>query len=218
MKLGVVTGMLAEARLLDGIDCLVTSGGGDAESTRAGIAHLLEQGATHLISFGIAGALDRDLLPGDLILASGITLPDGRVIAADAAWLRHLSHAFPAARPGLIAGSSNAAASSAAKAALQQATGALAVDMESHHAALIAAERGLPFAALRVIADTASDNLPAAALVGLDKKGRPAIGAVLWSLLKAPWQLPALIRLARRSNAALSALRAALLGRRAGLL
>ena len=78
----------------------------------------------------------------------------------------------------------------------------------------LARAHNLPFIVFRAIADTAQDDLPEAALVGLNEEGRPAIGAVLRSLLKRPWQLPALIRVALRSRAAL----AALLGGRAALL
>lgn len=78
--------------------------------------------------------------------------------------------------------------------------------MESHHAAAIAAAHGLPFAAIRAIADTAADELPPAVQDGLDEDGRTAIGPVLRSLLSRPAQLPALIRVARRSRRALDAL------------
>ena len=111
-------------------------------------------------------------------------------------------------------GSSGAATTALAKAALYSATGALIVDMESHHVADLARAHNLPFIVIRAVADTALDDLPEAALVGLNEEGRPAIGAVLLSLLKKPWQLPALIRVALRSRAAL----AALLGGRAALL
>jgi adenosylhomocysteine nucleosidase len=214
MKLGVVTGMLAEARLLDGIDCDVVAGGGDPVSTAAKIEQLVQRGATHLASFGIAGALDPMLKPGDLLLGSVIEMPDGTRVEADAEWLARAGHALPRARVLPIAAASTAISTVAAKVALHQSRKAAAIDMESHHVALAARKHGLPFLVLRAIADTAADDLPPAALVGLNKEGRPAIGAVLLSLLKNPCQLPALIRIALRSRVALKAL----LGGRAGLL
>lgn len=214
MTIGIVTGMLAEAKLLEGAGYLVVAAGGNAAATRAKTERLIRDGVTGLISFGIAGALDPNLRPGDLVIANGVILPDGRHVDCDADWQRRVLDKVPGARTGLVAGSSGVAATAPAKAALFVATGALIIDMESHHVAELATAHNLPFIVFRAVADTALDDLPEAALVGLNEEGRPAIGAVLRSLLKKPWQLPALIRVALRSRAALAALlrgRAALL-------
>ena len=80
----------------------------------------------------------------------------------------------------------------AAKAALHSATGALAVDMESHVAAAFAAAHGLPFAALRVISDGADRALPKAAQAGMKPDGG----------MDVPRQLPALIRTGREAEVA----------------
>jgi adenosylhomocysteine nucleosidase len=120
----------------------------------------------------------------------------------------------PGARRGIVAGASTAAATRLAKADLFAATGATIVDMESHHVAELAKAHQLPLLIIRAVADTAFDDIPEAALMGLNEEGRPAIGAVLRSLLTNPWQLPALIRVALRSRTALGAL----LRSRAGLL
>jgi adenosylhomocysteine nucleosidase len=213
MIIGVVTGMLAEARLLNGSGYLVVAGGGHAEATRRKTEDLIAAGATSLLSFGIAGALDPALQPGDLVIADAVELADGRRFPCDFAW-RHRVLEKSEAIGGVIAGRSIAASTSAEKSALFKATGAVAVDMESHHVAEIASRHGLPFLVIRAVADTAQDNVPPAALVGLNEEGRPAIGAVLQSLLIKPWQLPGLIRVALRSRTAMAALfrsRAALL-------
>lgn len=214
MKLGVVTGMRSEAKLFDGLACQVVSGGGHAASTVAKIDSLVADGVTQLVSFGIAGALAPAMEPGELAMATDVAMPDGSAIAADAMWSREVAARIGGARLALIAGASAAVATPEAKAALHRATGAMAIDMESHHVAAAAQRHNLPFIVIRAIADTAGDELPPAALVGLDEEGRPAIGAVLLSLLRNPLQLPALLRVARRSDIALKAL----LGGRAGLL
>lgn len=214
MRLGIVTGMVSEARLLKGVECAVVSGGGDVEATRRKVDSLVAGGATHLVSFGIAGALDPSLKPGDLVLATHVVMPDGAAIETDTAWRERAAAKMESVRPAAIAGASVAVATSEAKADLFRRSEAVAIDMESHHVAAAAQRHKLPFIVIRAIADTAEDELPPAALVGLNKEGRPAIGAVLLSLLKNPFQLPALLRLAGRSNIALKAL----LGGRAGLL
>ena len=68
--------------------------------------------------------------------------------------------------------------------------------MESHIAAEIAAEHGIPFAACRVIIDAARRVLPPAAALGLRPDGTPDVGAVMRSVLKMPSQLPDLVRTA----------------------
>ena len=89
------------------------------------------------------------------------------------------------------------------KRALLRRTGAIAVDMESHVAARVAARHQLPFAAIRIISDTAGEALPPAALVGMASDGGMALGAVLISLARRPAQLPALIRTGRNAGIAL---------------
>ena len=70
----------------------------------------------------------------------------------------------------------------------------------------MAAEAGIPFMALRAIADPAWHGLPAAALLPLDEHGRPRLGAVFGSIMKKPGQIPGLIVTAFDTRAALKAL------------
>ena len=111
------------------------------------------------------------------------------------------------AHVGTIVGSDTIVASVAEKQALYAATGALAVDMESHIAARVAERHGLPFAIVRAISDTADHALPPAALVGMRPDGGMALGAVLASLARDPRQLTALIRTGRDAGRAFAALR-----------
>jgi adenosylhomocysteine nucleosidase len=137
-------------------------------------------GVQAILSSGIAGAVDRTLKAGDVVI--------------DGDFVEVLRKILPGARVGRVIGSDAIVPTVAAKQALFQKTGALAVDMESHIAARVAARHGLPFAALRVISDTATEALPPAALIGMQPDGEMALGAVLASLVRNPAQLPALIR------------------------
>jgi adenosylhomocysteine nucleosidase len=92
------------------------------------------------------------------------------------------------------------------KTALYAATGAIAVDMESHIAARVAARHDLPFAIVRTISDSADHALPPAALVGMKPDGGVALGAILASLARNPAQLSALLRTGRDAGAAFKAL------------
>ncbi|MES2448928.1 MAG: phosphorylase [Pseudomonadota bacterium] len=130
--------------------------------------------------------------------------PRGR---GNAALIDALAAHFAGSYIGTITGSDTIIASVAEKQAVHAATSALAVDMESHIAARVAARHGLPFAIVRAISDTADHALPPAALVGMRPDGGMALGAVLASLARNPRQLPALIRTGRDAGRAFAALR-----------
>lgn len=160
-----------------------------------------------ILSFGVAGGLGPALAPGAVIVATSVRDEfNGISTLADADWVRALKWALPHAVSGPLAGSDTAVATLADKAALYAASGALAVDMESHIAARIARNRGLPFAACRVVIDPATRAVPPLALAGMGSDGRTDVGAVMAGLLKAPWQLPALMRLGRDASAARASL------------
>lgn len=94
-----------------------------------------------------------------------------------------------------IAGVDRALASPCDKRALNAATGATAVDMESHIVADLAARYGLPFAVVRAIADPVGRAIPRAALVGMRSDGTMNAIACLRSVARDPSQVPALIRI-----------------------
>lgn len=182
------------------------SGGGGVERLAAMLETAMADGPVGVISFGIAGGLAPDLKPGATIL--GRRVLDGETrFEADPAWIRRLAAALPHATVAAIAGVDEAVADADAKRLLHRAGGAVAVDMESHVAARIAARHGLPFAALRVVADPAERSLPRAAMAGMRPDGSADINAVLRALARAPHELPALLRVAADARAAFAALR-----------
>ena len=213
MPLGIVTGMASEARLFGG-GWLAVSAGGHPQATRDGIANVIARGADRLVSFGIAGALDSSLKPGDLVIGAAVHTPEGERLPVDQHWLAHLATHLAHARIGDVVGSTEIAARAERKAMLHRDTGALSVDQESHWVAEAAHADRMPFIVIRAIADRAGDDLPPAVLVGLDHDGNPRTAAVLRALLRNPLQLGALLRVALQTRKALRAL----LGGRAALL
>jgi len=194
------TGLMREARILAGPGIVAIAGGGDRARLEAEIEAALP-GACGIISIGLGGALDAGLSPGDWVIASGVG-----DIETDPDWTNRLLSKLPGARLGPVAGSDVMVTDAAAKAALRAATGALAVDMESHIAALAAHRRGLPFAVARTISDGADRALPRAAQAGMRPDGGMDVGAVIASLAKRPWDLPALVRTGIEAEAAFAAL------------
>lgn len=203
----VATGMMAEAGIARGPGVVAIAGGGDPARLALMLHAALDRQAKGIISFGIAGGLEASQAPGSIVLASAVHV-DGQRIATDAAWVARLAARLPRALRGDIAGVDHAIASPAAKARLHRETGAMAVDMESHIAARLAAVYGVPFVALRIVADPAHRALPEAATVGMRPDGSMDAGAVLRALLRRPGDVPALIRTAMDASAAFAALRA----------
>jgi adenosylhomocysteine nucleosidase len=213
MKVAAITGLEAEARLIRRTGVTAVASGGVAMRTTALAASLLSEGAEALVSFGIAGALAAPLHPGTLLLPHAVVEEDGTRHAVDAAWRARVAQAL--AVRGLqsdgrdLLGADNAVASATGKAGLFEATGAIAVDLESHLVARAAARAGRPFLVLRAIADPAMRSLPPAAVNGLDADGKPALGRILVSVARHPGQIAALLQLAGDTRRALLALRCA---------
>ena len=199
MTILAATGLLREARILRGPGVRAIPGGGDQQRLEAELDRAAPE-VRGIISIGIAGALAPGLRPGDWVVADAVG-----AIPTDPAWAVRLVEALGAVH-GQIAGSDIMVADVAGKAALHRATGALAVDMESHVAARVAQRRGLPFAAARVISDAADRRLPPAARVGMRPDGGMDLAAVLRSLAADPRQLPALIRTGIEAERAFRAL------------
>ncbi len=214
MKVAVITGLEAEARIARRAGLEAAASGGVAARTSALAEKFLAEGAEGLLSFGIAGALAPNLGTGALLLPRLVLDENGMHHAVDEVWRarveKMLTAAGQTAKSGVMLGTKEAVASASRKAALFQASGAFAVDLESHLVARAAAAAKRPFLVLRAVADPASRALPPAAVDGLDETGAPALGRVLWSVLRNPTQIPALIRLAGDTRRALFALGSAL--------
>jgi hopanoid-associated phosphorylase len=195
----VVVGMAFEARIVAGPGLWVLSG---ADLLSPNPKETDPQDVRGVLSFGIAGGLDSDLKPGTCVVASEIVTASGERIATDPVWSERLRAKLPTAVTGPLAGMDLPLVQMEDKQALYRATGALAVDMESHLAARIANLRGLPLAAVRVVADPASRSLPNAALAGMrpDRSTDPL--AVMRALLRRPRELRALMRVAMDVRAA----------------
>ena len=171
-------------------------------------------GAAAIVSWGFAGGLAAALAAGDVVLPVRIVGPGGAEWLADARWHAALAAGLAAAlgarariHVGALVCVAHVLESPRAKLALAETTGAVAADMESAAVAAVAAEHGLPFAAVRVVADTSADTLPADVGEWVDAAGHRKLMPVLGAAIR-PLQWPALLtiaaryRLARRTLAA----------------
>ena len=182
------------------------SGGGDPARLALLLQAALARGAHAVISFGIAGGLAPGLAPGTVVVAVPWTTAATRY--RDRLGLgRRLAAALPTPRSPTSSASSRPWPDAQDKAALRRRTGAVAVDMESHVAARLAAQHGVPFAALahrrrpgRTDAAGGRARRHAARRHDGHRRRASLAGA-------SPRQLPALIRTALDASAAFAALK-----------
>ncbi|MGB5182855.1 MAG: adenosylhopane nucleosidase [Xanthobacteraceae bacterium] len=162
-------------------------------------------GCRSIISFGVGGGLAPDLIPGDCVVASAI-IDYPAVRPTDPLWSRKLAEMIPDARHGPIMGVNAVVSDPADKRKLHAFTRAVAVDMESHLVARLAAAHGLALAAVRVIIDPAHRAVPPAALLAMAPGGSADVSAMLREILARPSQVSPLMRLAADAISARAAL------------
>jgi len=199
---------LSEANEVVRVDrhLLVCVGGVGAARAQAAAQLLLAQGASALISWGVAAALVPDLKSGNVLLPRTIVGCDGVVFAVDIAWHARLQQvaAFDT-RP--IAEARSILATGAQKRALGDLAQAVAADMESAAAARVAQQAGVPFLVVRAIADDCEMALPAWLMHCFDTQGRVRGRRFLAHMLRHPLDIVAVARLARAFAAAEHSLR-----------
>ncbi len=177
------------------------------EAAKEAAQGLAAGGVTALMSFGLAGALDSSLRPGDLVLPESIDA--GRSGKVDLGWRARLQQLLPAhlrVAGGMLATSRQVLTSANAKRELAQITGACAVDMESGAVAEAAAHAGISFMAVRAISDPAGFSPPSILLDAVRCDGSADLARLLPLLLRRSVTLGTLLRLATDSRAACSTL------------
>ncbi len=176
---------------------LYLSGVGSQRS-RIAAESLLEGGARALLSWGSAGGLIPGLGPGSIILPKSIVAANQTNYSIDPKWHENLWNRLASRLHldgGPLAESVQALACSEAKEALFRRTGAVAVDMESASVASLAREAGVPFLAVRAIADPVGQAIPRVIQSAFDGSGGLNSFRVLQGLTRYPGDLFAVVRL-----------------------
>ena len=149
--------------------------------------------ATHspelVLTCGFAGGLNPDLKPGDVVFE--VQSPESKVqsqlIAAGA-------------KPARFFCADRIATTVAEKKKLRAETGADAVELESGAIHAICRERGIPCATVRVISDTASEDLP----LNFNALSKPDMnldyGKLAWAVVKSPGKIGALLKLQKQTQ------------------
>lgn len=196
-KIGVVTGLAAEAKWLKRAGFMVRVGGGTPAGAEAAARALVTQGARALISFGLAGGLKPGLKPGTVLVPSSV-IDGNRTYVCDYALITFLGGATGVT----LLAESKIVTTAHHKSLLYQRGKYAAVDLESGAVGAVARQTGLPFAVLRAVSDSANMDLPPAAQKALTANGSVNLFAVLFSVLFNPKQIPRLIELGKAANLA----------------
>lgn len=187
--IGLVVALPAEARSV-GVrrvrpgDCarwqygwVAVSGIGPHNAMRAAEG-LLACGVNRLANWGVAGALDDSLAPGDIVVPERIRHdPDDPGFTTDEVACRRIVAACSATltvRTGALWSSPEPVASQAGKRELAARSGAIAVDMEAAAIAAVATRAGLPFVVVKAICDPLGRELPRRIMRALDGGGGPS--------------------------------------------
>lgn len=211
LRFGVIAALPAEAASCQVARWTIACGGvGPVAATRCADG-LLQAGATALVSWGTAGALDATLNTAHLAVYDRcIDAENGEVFQADAACRRHAAACLAPLGATICTGlsSPHPLVTAQEKSAAQSAFGCAVVDMETAAIAALARRRGVPFIAIRAIVDPATCVLPGSALAGLTGD-RGSAWRVAAALARRPLEIGSLLRLAWWYRRALGALRAA---------
>jgi len=172
-------------------------GMGPIAAQRAAVDLCDQEKVTGLVSFGIAGALEDALKPGDLVLPEIIWSKQRRYLT-DEAWRTRVKQMLPAQinviRSPLAASDELVSTVHDKYALAKRSSGACAVDMESGAIAAVATEKKIPLVVIRAISDPVQFSPPAELMHILHPDGRVKPAALLMHLLKGSLNLGELLR------------------------
>ena len=202
----LITGMQTEAQCLDALTRYLPleqrpyihcAGPGPVRATIA-CQYIEQRIISGIVSIGVAGGLDPELVAGTLLVPAAIINSDHQLMETDAKWCANFSAALPSKPPSTLQiGTDVAITNTKEKERLFREYKAHALDMESHILGEYAKERGVPFIVIRSVA----------ALAGLGVTGNIRPLQVIRQLLPNPKQIPALLKLARGNMAAINTLK-----------
>lgn len=193
-----------------GADVEVLQCGQGELNARRAAQSAVRHGASALLSVGVAGALAPGLHAGDAVVpAAVVAAPSGRRTDCSAQWSRMLrAHIEGQCRvsDGALLSVPDVLSTPAAKRSAAGQYDAVACDMESAAIAAVASDTGVHFAALRVISDTAADELPDDVAGWVDEAGNAKLLPVLSALLS-PSRWRSVMTMNRRFQSARRSLR-----------
>lgn len=184
------------------VDFVVTGMG--SENARRVTEIALSEPYTICIAAGFAGALKPHCKLGDIVAAEAVQ-ELGKSKAIPCSRRLHVAAFFDKAeRIRMLLSADRVIGTADEK--KQLSPFADAVDMESYAVLSVAQAHDVPAVAIRVISDRLDEDIPVEIDTAVDEKGQVSVGGVARYVARHPLQLPALIRLGRKSRTAAEAL------------
>ncbi len=179
-------------------DVIILITGMGAKNAETVVRKFLEKNLPkQVLTCGFAGGLNPELQGGDVVFMTGYPELEKKLAGTGAT----LADFFTSVR---------IATTVAEKKKLRTETGADVVEMESGAIMEVCRERRIPCAMVRVISDTADENLP----LDFNKLSKPDMnlhyGKLAWAIVRAPRKIGALIGLHKRTSFAAQQLAAVL--------
>lgn len=189
---------------------VTVSGMGSERSTSSVLSLLSSQKYSAVISAGLAGALSRDVQPGDVVICRTVvdltSLPYS-TYDLDEALLTKLSKTTGMSiTDSRLITAPKVMSTPFEKEELGKKFNGVAVDMESAPEARVARAFNIPFIAVRAIADAVEDFLPAPLANLLREDGSLKVSAIPGTVLGHPSSIYHGIRLQKKTNLALKSL------------
>ena len=142
-----------------------------------------------VLTCGFAGGLDPELESGEVVFMTGYPALEERLVDVDAIMANFLS-------------SPRIATTAAEKKQLRAETGADVVEMESGAILAVCRENRIPCAMVRVISDTADEDLPLDFNQLVNSETNLSYFRLAWAIVKVPWKIGALIQLHKKTSMA----------------
>jgi adenosylhomocysteine nucleosidase len=208
-KVAIIAALASERRTLATVEVpgmaatiFVIQSGPGADAANRSALYAVANGATALISWGLAGGLNPAAVPGTLILPKRVVAPGLATLETTGQWRSRLESLCPSdlsVNSGDLATVPRVLLTPAEKALAEIELSAVAADMESWAIGDVARRAGLPFAVVRVIVDGPEDALPEqiSSFVTAAGETRPVAAAL--SVLWHPGNFSLVMNLARRS-------------------
>ncbi len=170
---------------------------------------LLDEGATALLSWGVAGALVEPLEAGDLVVPERVASGDA-CVDVDPEWRRQMMRRLETAglhvRGGALWCHPRIVAAPAHKAQLAREHGVAIVDMESAAVARVANQAGVPFMAVKAVCDSVGQRFPDVLARMIRADGSRSPRGVAEAIFEGPRTWHTLLRLRRHYRMACDSL------------
>jgi hypothetical protein len=208
-RIAFVVGTSEAANILNlppGSPHFLVMSGGNAAALTARLENAIIAGANHVLCFDVSGSLTASLVAGALVVGTFVDGVSVTPVHFDSSWTMRIA-ASTGARPVHFACSSTTLWTSAEKEVFaEEFPNALAVDLESGPALLVANKHGLPCAALRAISDGFRQTLGTASEAAMNTDGSANRIGAIEAVVTDPSGLPDLLALGSTSSVAFNAL------------